>query len=94
MKIQFLTPDCTEAVVTRGLLWWKRQALVLRGPHAVTDLYGWTFAITGRVVAHVDFYLAQLIHAARNRAMSDAADRSDWQETDRIPRARLVERGS
>lgn len=88
MKIEFLNPECTEAIVTRG--WWrKRQAHVERGS------YRWQFVSTGR---QVSAWVNARIDAAFSREIRRRDDEvnagREWVDTAPFPKARLLERRS
>ena len=89
MKIEWLNDDCTEAYVTRGVLWWKRQAHVKREENGT---YYWNFVTTGRSVPDS---LREFLSERRWNAVSDkrewvpVARRPHWGA---LPPARIVER--
>lgn len=85
MTIRWLNSDCTEAVITRGVLWWQRQAHVVRyGDH-------WMFVASGRRVLDADWWLCHELEKQQKRELHRRADNTDWIDTARFPKARLLE---
>lgn len=92
MKIEWLNADCTEAIVTRG--WWRPKSTVVHlSADTLTDLRArWMFSATRRVVQDVNWTLAGELSASYRKALRDAADSTDWTDTGRMPKARLLGR--
>jgi hypothetical protein len=85
MTIRWLNPDCTEAIITRGVLWWQRQA------HVIRYCEHWTFVASGRRVLDADWWLCHKIEKQHRRELQRIADNRDWIDTARFPKARLLE---
>lgn len=95
MKIQWLNPECTSAVITRG--WFrKRTAIVQRTWNAEWREWHWHFA-SGRYVSDSDKKLAVSLTEARQDELDrqiDARrkqdDQRDWVDTGSFPKARAL----
>lgn len=53
MKVEFLNDDLTQAIITKGIWWWKRQAVVERygeqdvyGEYSSWKTPGWRYVVT------------------------------------------------
>jgi hypothetical protein len=79
MTIQWLNDELTEAIVTRGWLWWKRQAHVRRGSGIPLT---WRYASD----RHVGGGLRHALERRRNRERGD----TDWQPVRPLPKAKVV----
>lgn len=97
MKIRWLNEALTEAVITRGALWWKRAALVQLVTQKVQPRYSgdadfrsfWKYVVSGQEIGGE---LANDLQRDAQLERLRRAERQDWQPAGKLPKARLVER--
>ncbi len=87
MRIHWLNDELTEAIVTRGIWWRKRQAHV---KHEAGTMYTWRYMPSVREV-EVSVCRA-IIRAARikRKRRDRSAGAVDWQPVRSLPKARVV----
>lgn len=89
MKITWLNPQLTEALVTRGWWRWKRQARVQSKSGAYER---WVFAGTD---VEVDWKVRRYLNDAVTQIYVERireAERSNWQPASSLPEAKAVRR--
>lgn len=83
MKVQWLNEERTEALVTRGFLWWRRQALVYEDYH-------WRYS---RTKDRCDDRLNARLDKIRNRVRAREYKNKVWLPvSEGLPTARLEQR--
>lgn len=93
MRVEFTNQEMTEAIITKGFWWWKRQALVERygtqtqyGEYSSWTVDGWRYVITKEMLLGDD--CATLNH--RIEAIKhEAHEQMVWTKPG-IPPARLL----
>lgn len=95
MKIEFLNSERTEALLTRGHLWWKERAFVSRGVARPSVMpYRWVYTLTGEDCGwDLDKRLDN--KATRLAALADRErkERAWVRDSDMFPVARCLGRG-
>jgi hypothetical protein len=92
VKVTFLNDELTEAQLQRGVLWWRRLAIVrLATENRGTDTRpafrtAWTFTASGEECSE---WLANAIDRARTSEKLSRLDAKDWQRPSRLPRAHV-----
>lgn len=88
MRIEWLDAGCNEAIITRGVLWWKRRA------HVRDVGTGFRFVSTGDDVGgELAYVLRRHKHLELSRRIAQIAkcDRN-WQPVRALPPARIERR--
>lgn len=90
MKIVWLNDDFTEAVVTKGRLWWKREAIVERVAEEHSyDGHRWRFSQSRNWIGRYS-YLGKLLDKEHAYRVARVEQASDWQPVRRLPKAKLL----
>ena len=91
MRIEWLNEDCTEAVVTCGRLWWRRQAHVRwledSDFHAASHSCRWEFVPSGNPADEIGTDMTYAMRAERGRKKQEM----DWVPVRGLPKAKALD---
>lgn len=89
MKIEWLNDEMTEAIVTRGALWWKKQAHVKQERDAIGPSV-WRFVLTGEIIGG-ELHRLLIFDAVGIKLRADRERQErNWQPVRALPPARVV----